>query len=54
MVGGFLSESQALKLDARDFLGDGLITFSLSGHVLVADPDYSRPADPGAPGPRDL
>ena len=27
MVGGFLSESQALKADALDFLGDGLITF---------------------------
>lgn len=26
-VGGFLSESQALKADALDFLGDGLITF---------------------------
>src|SRR3546814_17404773 len=28
MVGGFLSGSQALKADAPDFLGDGLITFS--------------------------
>jgi Co/Zn/Cd efflux system component len=27
MVGGFLSQSQALKADALDFLGDGLITF---------------------------
>lgn len=27
MVGGFLSSSQALKADALDFLGDGLITF---------------------------
>src|SRR3546814_17442103 len=27
MVGGFLSGSQALKADALDFLGDGLITF---------------------------
>lgn len=27
MVGGFLSRSQALKADALDFLGDGLITF---------------------------
>ena len=27
MVGGFLSASQALKADALDFLGDGLITF---------------------------
>ena len=27
MVGGFLSDSQALKADALDFLGDGLITF---------------------------
>ncbi|WP_461415612.1 cation transporter [Gemmatimonas sp.] len=26
-VGGFLSRSQALKADALDFLGDGLITF---------------------------
>lgn len=26
-VGGFLSDSQALKADALDFLGDGLITF---------------------------
>jgi len=28
MVGGFLSGSQALKADALDFLGDGLITFA--------------------------
>ena len=27
MVGGFLAESQALKADALDFIGDGLITF---------------------------
>lgn len=27
MVGGFMSGSQALKADALDFLGDGLITF---------------------------
>lgn len=27
MVGGFVAESQALKADALDFLGDGLITF---------------------------
>ncbi len=27
MVGGFLSDSQALKADALDFLGDGMITF---------------------------
>ncbi|HLU34955.1 MAG TPA: cation transporter, partial [Thermomicrobiales bacterium] len=27
MAGGFLSDSQALKADALDFLGDGLITF---------------------------
>lgn len=27
MIGGFLSGSQALKADALDFLGDGLITF---------------------------
>jgi Co/Zn/Cd efflux system component/copper chaperone CopZ len=27
MVGGFLARSQALKADALDFLGDGLITF---------------------------
>ena len=27
MVGGFLSGSQAVKADALDFLGDGLITF---------------------------
>jgi cation diffusion facilitator family transporter len=27
MVGGFLADSQALKADALDFLGDGLITF---------------------------
>src|SRR3546814_13774287 len=27
MFGGFLSGSQALKADALDFLGDGLITF---------------------------
>ena len=27
MVGGFLAGSQALKADALDFLGDGLITF---------------------------
>jgi len=27
MTGGFLSRSQALKADALDFLGDGLITF---------------------------
>lgn len=27
MVGGFLSDSQALKADALDFMGDGLITF---------------------------
>lgn len=27
MVGGFLSNSQALKADSLDFLGDGLITF---------------------------
>lgn len=27
MVGGFLSGSQALKADALDFIGDGLITF---------------------------
>jgi len=27
MVGGFISGSQALKADALDFLGDGLITF---------------------------
>lgn len=27
MVGGFLSDSQALKADALDFVGDGLITF---------------------------
>lgn len=26
MIGGFLSDSQALKADALDFLGDGLIT----------------------------
>lgn len=28
IVGGFLSGSQALKADALDFLGDGLITFA--------------------------
>lgn len=27
MVGGFISDSQALKADALDFLGDGFITF---------------------------
>ncbi len=27
MVGGFLSDSQALKADALDFMGDGLISF---------------------------
>ena len=27
MVGGFLSDSQALKADALDFVGDGLISF---------------------------
>lgn len=27
MVGGFLSDSQALKADALDFVGDGVITF---------------------------
>ncbi|MFC7611303.1 cation transporter [Teichococcus aestuarii] len=27
MVGGFISGSQALKADALDFLGDGLISF---------------------------
>ncbi|MBD3679770.1 MAG: cation transporter [Rhodobacteraceae bacterium] len=27
MIGGFLSGSQALKADALDFIGDGLITF---------------------------
>jgi len=27
IVGGFLADSQALKADALDFLGDGLITF---------------------------
>jgi Co/Zn/Cd efflux system component len=27
MIGGFISGSQALKADALDFLGDGLITF---------------------------
>lgn len=27
MVGGFLSDSQALKADALDFIGDGLISF---------------------------
>ena len=27
MVGGFISQSQALKADALDFLGDGMITF---------------------------
>ena len=27
MFGGFISGSQALKADALDFLGDGLITF---------------------------
>ena len=27
MVGGFISDSQALKADALDFVGDGLITF---------------------------
>ncbi len=27
MVGGFISRSQALKADALDFLGDGLITY---------------------------
>lgn len=27
MAGGFLADSQALKADALDFLGDGLITF---------------------------
>ena len=27
MVGGFLAGSQALKADALDFIGDGLITF---------------------------
>src|SRR5690606_21645643 len=27
MIGGFLAGSQALKADALDFLGDGLITF---------------------------
>ena len=27
MVGGFVSGSQALKADALDFLGDGLISF---------------------------
>ncbi len=36
-VGGFLSESQALKADALDFLGDGLISFlgllALSWHL---------------------
>ena len=26
-VGGFLSDSQALKADALDFVGDGLISF---------------------------
>ena len=33
MVGGFLSDSQALKADALDFLGDGLIT--LLGLVAI-------------------
>lgn len=27
MIGGFISRSQALKADALDFIGDGLITF---------------------------
>lgn len=27
LIGGFLAESQSLKADALDFLGDGLITF---------------------------
>jgi len=27
MIGGFLTDSQALKADALDFLGDGSITF---------------------------
>lgn len=27
MIGGFLADSQALRADALDFLGDGLITF---------------------------
>ena len=27
IIGGFIAESQALKADALDFLGDGLITF---------------------------
>ena len=27
MIGGFLADSQALKADALDFLGDGSITF---------------------------
>jgi Co/Zn/Cd efflux system component/copper chaperone CopZ len=34
MVGGFLSDSQALKADALDFLGDGLIT--LVGLVAIS------------------
>lgn len=34
MVGGFISESQALKADALDFLGDGLIT--LFGVAAIA------------------
>ena len=28
MIGGFRAESQALKADALDFIGDGLITFT--------------------------
>ena len=29
MIGGFISGSQAVKADALDFIGDGLITFCL-------------------------
>ena len=36
MAGGFLADSQALKADALDFLGDGLITFF--GIVALAWP----------------
>ena len=30
MAGGFLADSQALKADALDFLGDGVITFRIA------------------------
>lgn len=48
MVGGFISGSQALKADALDFLGDGLITFlGISRHRLESALARVRPSFQG-------